>query len=89
GCVRPCSHRASDRTAVKPAAATDGWSTKIINRATTSKCFLTVQIVLEVSMRVRGGSSYDIPPLQKDARIRAGKLPRCISCSAEAMQMSL
>ncbi|KAG3020554.1 hypothetical protein PC121_g11108 [Phytophthora cactorum] len=104
-------HRASGLTAVKAAAATDGWSIKIINQpprspdfklieavcaafdemdsAITNKCFLTLKRVLQASMLVRGINSYDIAHLKKDALIRAGKLPRCLSCSAEAMQMSL
>ncbi|KAG6947498.1 hypothetical protein JG687_00016064 [Phytophthora cactorum] len=60
-----------------------------MDSVTTIKCFLTLQSVLEASMLVRGGNSYDISHVKKDALIRAGKLLRCLSCSAEAMQMSL
>ncbi|KAG2849544.1 hypothetical protein PC112_g188 [Phytophthora cactorum] len=60
-----------------------------MDSAITNKCFLTLKRVLQASMLVRGINSYDIAHLKKDALIRAGKLPRCLSCSAEAMQMSL
>ncbi|ETP46212.1 hypothetical protein F442_07503 [Phytophthora nicotianae P10297] len=57
--------------------------------ATSNKCFLPLQSVLEASIRIRGGNCYNNPQLKKDALIRAGNLPRCLPCSAEAFQMSL
>ncbi|KAG6616892.1 transposon protein, putative, Mariner sub-class [Phytophthora cinnamomi] len=52
---------------------------------TNNKCFLTLQSVLEASMLVGGGNSYNIPHLKKDALMRVDRLPHCLPCSAEAI----
>jgi hypothetical protein len=62
---------------------------EVMDSGTTNKCFLTLQSVMEASMLVAGGNSYDLPHLKNDALIRAGIMPRCLPCSAEAMQLSL
>ncbi|ETP18275.1 hypothetical protein F441_07473, partial [Phytophthora nicotianae CJ01A1] len=53
------------------------------------------QVLSSAAKCTRGVDAYSRwqllqnPHLKKDALIRAGNLPRCLPCSAEAFQMSL
>lgn len=58
---------------------------KELEPATIDKCFLTLQSVMEAAMLDRGGNNFKIPHLKKDSLLRAGKLPRSLVCSTQAV----
>ncbi|KAG3113757.1 hypothetical protein PI124_g2737 [Phytophthora idaei] len=56
-----------------------------LDHVTLSKCFLTLQSVMEQAMLNKGGGEYKIPHIGKYKLLRSGELPDTLARSAKAI----